>query len=78
MEHLRLPDPSPPPPPPLAGAFLTTAAAAELAGVSKQAVGKWCRRVPGLAELVGVQWLIRPEPFAAFLRRRAGGGDAQG
>jgi hypothetical protein len=76
VEHLSAPDAFPPPP--LAGAFLTSADAARRAGVSKIAVCKWCRLNPGLAIRTGVQWLIRPEPFAAFLRRRAGGGDAQG
>jgi Helix-turn-helix domain len=77
VEHLHSPDASLPFPPPADG-YLTTAAAAELAGVSKVAICKWCRRHPGVAIRPGMQWLIRPEPFAAFLRRRAGGGRAQG
>lgn len=76
MEQPHSPDASPPPS--LAGGYLTTTAAAKLAGVSTVAIAKWCRRTPGAAIRPGVQWLILPEPFAAYLRRRAGGGDAQG
>jgi hypothetical protein len=74
VEHLT--ETSSPPAP--AADYLTTGAAAELAGVSKATVCKWCRTVDGLAIRPGVQWLIRPGPLAAFLRPGAGGGHAEG
>jgi hypothetical protein len=77
LEHLFFSDASPPPAP--AEGYPTNATAAELAGVSKMAVLKWCRCHSNLAIRPGREWLTLPKPSATPLRTRAErGGDAQG
>ena len=40
--------------------YLTTSEAARVAGVTPQAVLRWCQRIPGLATRVVGRWRVDP------------------
>jgi hypothetical protein len=53
-------------------AFLTPPQAAPLAGVTRQCVTTWCKRIPGLAIRVAGRWRVDPAALDRLLTGQLG------